>query len=146
MIFRKFLSDQYVLKMGQEPVENVLVEWHAASQRSAPEYRRAEHSGVHIARNDARHRGDELGRVLIIGMQHDDDVGSELERLVVAGLLIGAIPAILRVADDMSYPEFACDFACAIVACIIYENHLINDVEGDLGVRPTKSRLGVVRG
>ena len=73
---------------------------------------------------------------------------------VLLTLVLQAMPYFLRwssqppvvLALAMQYMHSLQWTVPGLVACIIYENHLINDVEGDLGVRPTKRRLGVVRG
>ena len=69
---------------------------------------RAEHAVEVAARDHRRHRGDEPRRVLVVRMDHHDDVRAALERLGVAGLLVPAVAAVLRV-DDVVQPELVRD-------------------------------------
>ena len=69
-------SQQDVLDGGQEPVGDVLVERHAALEGAGAQDPRAE-DDVELARGDQPgHRADQLGGVLVVGVEHDDDVGA----------------------------------------------------------------------
>ena len=73
---------------------------HAAGQRVAEEPA-AEHQ-VALARRDRLDQGRDPGRVvLVVGMEHHDDVGTGLQRRVVARLLVAAVAPVLGVDDDV---------------------------------------------
>jgi hypothetical protein len=79
---------------GEGAVRHVFPPGHAAAQRLTAEDARAEHAGIEAACNHRRHRGDELGRVLVVGVDHDDHVGILLKRDAVAVLLVRAVAAV----------------------------------------------------
>ena len=74
--FRQLRAEQQVLQRGQHAVRDVLVARHAAGERGVAEDARADHDVVDVRRDHRRHRGDQPRLVLVIGMQHDDDVGA----------------------------------------------------------------------
>ena len=100
-------AERDVLDGRQEAVRDVLPARHPAGERIAEEPA-AEHQ-VFLARDD---RGDQLrdsGRVvLVVRVEHDDDVGAVGEGGLVAGLLVAAVAEVLLV-DDHVEPELTRD-------------------------------------
>ena len=83
-----------ILKCGQQAVGNVFVERHTALESSAAKNSRPKDYIVYAARDHTCHRRDERGRVLVVGMDHDNDVGAGFKGLAVAGLLVAPITVV----------------------------------------------------
>ena len=79
-------------RFGDVPPER-----HAARTGRAAENARGQRAVVQAARDHPDHRRQEPRRVLVVGMNHHDDVGAMIEREPVARLLVGAVAAVLRV-------------------------------------------------
>ena len=109
-----------VLDRRQESVADVLPARHAAGQRVAEEAA-AEHEVVRARGDRLDERRDARRVVLVVGVEHHDDVGAGLERRVVARLLVAAVAPVLGVDDDV-------------------EAELAGDVDGL--VRATRRRRG----
>ena len=132
-----------VLDAGQEPVGHELPARHAAGERVAQEPR-PEHE-VGLAGEDRRDEVGDPGRVvLVVGVEHHDDVGAPLERPVVAGLLVAAVAQVLAVDDDLE-AELAGDLDGLVLRHVVDEDHVVDEVVRDVGVRPLE-RLGRVVG
>ena len=137
-------ADNQVLQCGEKPVGNVFVTRHAAWNRGVAENARADYDVVHARRDHCRHRGDQLRLVLVIRMQHDDDVGAFSQRQRIASLLVGAVAAILRM-PVRDHAEAARHRQRRIVAGIIDQQHRIDDVTGNLKEAFLERFLGAVR-
>ena len=95
------MPGQRVLRRGEDAVADVLVQRHApAPGRARVEHPRSE-DGVALAVLEG---GDDLvedlGRVLAVAVQQDDDVEIVLDRPLVAGLLVAAVAEVAGLADD----------------------------------------------
>ena len=88
---------------------------------------------------------DEPRVVLIVGVDHDDDVGSGSERFRVAGLLVGAV-AVIPVVDEDLQPELPGDLERRVGRAVVHEDHHADGVLGQLLVRHPKGAARVVRG
>ena len=125
-----------VLDDRQEAVADVLPARHAAGQRVAEEPA-AEHQ-VALAREDRGDQGRDPRRVvLVVGVEHDDDVGAGRERRVVAGLLVAAVAEVLAVDDDVE-PELAGDVDRLVARHVVDEDDPVDDVVR--GCRRTSAR------
>ena len=60
---------------------------------------------------------NQLRGVLVIGMQHDNDIATQLQRFIVTSFLIAAIPQIHIVFDDVFDSGRLRYFECCIGAC-----------------------------
>ena len=117
---------------------------HAAGQRVAEEPA-AEHQ-VALARDDRRDERRDPGRVvLVVGVEHHDDVGAGLQRRVVARLLVAAVAPVLGVDDDVE-AELAGDVDGLVARHVVDEDDLVDEVVRDVGVRPLERPRGVVGG
>ena len=83
-----------VFKSGEQAVGDVFVKRHASAQRRASNDAGAEHDVIDAVSDHARHRGYKQRRVLIIGVNHDDNVSARGQSFAVAGLLIAAITVV----------------------------------------------------
>jgi hypothetical protein len=71
--------------------------------------------------------GRRVGSYLVVGMDHDRDVGASPERLGVAGLLVRAVPVVAIVDEDVE-SQVACNLERVVRGAIVYEDdkaHLI---------------------
>ena len=82
-------------------------------------------------------------RVLIIRVQHHDDVGTPSKRGGIRGLLIAAVSSIAFVPDRLE-PKFAGEPKCVVFTRVISQCDLIDDIRRDLSDGLTQRLLGVV--
>ena len=68
--------------------------------------------------------------VLIIRMQHDNNVRLKFERAVVTAFLIAAITKIAVVQNDVFDADFLCYANGLIRAVVVNQNYVIDDVNG----------------
>src|SRR6202140_3503 len=101
VVLGKLYSQKKILEGGKQPVGNVFVDGHAAEQSAAADDARSQHDVINIVSDHARHGGDQQRRVLIVGVEHDDDVGARREGLAVAGLLVASVAIIAVVLEDV---------------------------------------------
>ncbi len=120
-------AEEEVLKCGEQAVGDVLVERHSALERACAENARAEDHVVDAAGDHAGHGGDEEGRVLVVGMNHDDDVGAGGERFAIAGLLIAAV-AVIGVVDEGLHAELFGESGGLVLAGVVDEDLDVDDV------------------
>ena len=78
--------------------------WHAAFQRTVAENARSQHHGVqpvdhHVGDGFNKQRG-----ILIVGVQHDNNVGPEFQRFAIAGFLVRTVAFVLFMPDHMPDP------------------------------------------
>ena len=76
-------------------------------------------------------------------MHHHHDVGTGLERLRVAGLLVGAVAVVLVVDEDLQ-PELARDLQRAVGRAVVDEDDEVHSLLGQLLVRHAQRAAGVV--
>ena len=119
MIFGQLLVHKQVLHERQEAIREIFVSRHSAGKRTVSQNAGPKHNGIQSIADNAHHREDETRSVLIIGMQHDDDIGIQIQRLPVAGLLIGAVSAVSFVNDDVPYTECGRNSHGCVVATIV---------------------------
>ena len=145
MILRQFLVEQDVLRECQKTIRDVFVQRHAAFECTIAEDPTAEHHGIHLIANDARHRMDEVRGVLIVGMQHDHDIRPEFEGFSVTALLVSTIALVLFVADNVSYAQLPGLFDGMVAAGIIHQHDFVNNVERNLSVCDLKRFFCIIR-
>ena len=68
--------------------------------RAPAEDARADHARVQPVADHRDHRGDQLGRVLVVRVDHDDDVRAVLQRQAIARFLVPAVAEVLHVRVD----------------------------------------------
>src|SRR5277367_4091570 len=99
VVFRELDSEEEVLEGRKKTVGDVFVARHATFESSAADDAGAKYDVVDSAGDHIGHGGDEGGIVLVVRMDHDDDVGASGEGFTVAGLLIASV-AVVRVVDE----------------------------------------------
>src|SRR5262249_38661927 len=134
-----------VLDEGEGPVGQVLPGRHAAGERLAP---RADAGAQdHVADVGLDEPGQQRGEaavVLVVRVDHHDDVGLPPPRLVVAGLLVGAVAAVLGVHDDRE-AEAPRDVDRPVAAGVVHDQDLVDAAGGDVAVSLLEGGSGVVR-
>ena len=111
----------------------------------SPRNRAAEHQ-VGVAGQDRRDELGDPGRVvLVVRVEHHDDVGARTQRRVVARLLVAAVAAVLAVDDDLE-AQLPGDLDRLVLRHVVDEDHVVDEVVGDVGIRPLEGAGRVVRG
>lgn len=146
MVLRELLPEEEVLYACEESVGDVLVARHTSLQAVVAEdaggddhivYPRGQHEG---------HGGEELRGVLVVGVEHDDDVRLEREGCIVAGFLVRAVPAVLVVEVEVLNIALFCHGDGAVSAVVIDEDDVIHNVQRDFIEGFLKRFFRIVRG
>jgi len=130
------------LDRGEGAVGEEFVKGHAAGEGGAIEHAGAEDKVVDAVGDHGGHGGDEEGRILVVGVDHDDDVGVAGEGLGVAGLLVGAVAAVGGV-DGGVEAEIEGEGDGAVGAAVIDEDDVV-DEGGQLADGGFESEGGVI--
>src|SRR5262249_13921694 len=93
--------------------------------------------------DDADGVGDDPAVILVVGVDHDDDVGPVGQRRLVARLLVAAVAAVLGVLQDRQ-AHLAGDLDGAVGAAVVHQADLVHRAGGDGGQRGGGGALGVV--
>ena len=80
-------------------------------------------------RNQITHRVNQLRRILVIRMQHDDNVATQGQRFVVTSLLVPAITQIVVMLDDVFNAERMCHRNRFVGAIVINKNNFVHNVK-----------------
>src|SRR5207302_5883050 len=83
--------------------------------------------------------------VLVVGVDHDHDVGAVVEAVAVAGLLVAAVAGVL-VVDDDGQAHGAGDGDGVVGAAIVDEEDVVHTAGGEVGECRGERGLGVVCG
>ncbi len=143
VVFREFGSDEHVLQKCEQPIGDVLVERHTTFPSTVAQNTRPENYRVDPRCDNACHRSDEFRRVLIVRMEHDDDVSAKLERTRVARLLVTAVPTIALVYNDVANAELPRKLDCPIAAGIINQDDFVHDVVRNFCICSLERTLGI---
>src|SRR5579872_1558422 len=79
-------------------------------------------------------------------MEHDHNVGAQLQRLVITGFLVAAVTPVLIVPDDVPDAQFAGHGYRPVAAVIIHQHDLVHDLERDLGVGLKQGQFSIIGG
>ncbi|MFO1415223.1 MAG: hypothetical protein U1F10_15230 [Burkholderiales bacterium] len=90
-------------------------------------------------------RRDEPRLVLVVGVHHHDDIRAGAQRLAVAGLLVGAVARVDRVADRVE-AEALGDGEGGVVARIVDQHHVVDHVAGNRAIARRQRALGTIGG
>jgi len=145
MVFRELVAKEQVLHEGEGAVRHVLPRRHPPLHRPSPEDAGAKHAVEVTTRDHRRHGRKEARRVLVVRVEHDHDVRASGQRLAVAGLLVAAIPAVLRV-HHVVHAKLPRHVDGAIHAGVVYQHDVVGDGAIDLGSGLPERRLRVVGG
>src|SRR5579864_405859 len=88
VILGELNAQENVLECRKEAVGDVFIKRHAAEQSATADDARAEDDIVDVVRHHAGHRSDQQWGVLIVRVQHDDNISASSEGLAITGLLI----------------------------------------------------------
>src|SRR5262249_47996841 len=94
---------------------------------------------------DLEERRDQAAVVLVVRVQHENDVCAVGEGGVVAGLLVSAVAAVLLV-NDGGQAEFAGDIDGVIAASVIDEDDFVDAIARQIIDGGLQGRFGVVSG
>ena len=145
MVLGKLGAEEKILHERKEPIRDIFPLRHSAPQRAAAENPRCKHTWIKAARDQRSHRRNELRRVLIVRMNHDDDVCSGSKRETVTGLLIRAIAAVYRMDLHLDPIKRVRDCRRLILTGIIDNDHKIdNAVRHHLFICLTQSARRVI--
>src|SRR5262249_44391561 len=120
------LSERDVLEDRQPAICDVLPDWHAALERLTPgtDPRAQDHVADPELDEPDKVRNPPAG-VLIVRMNHQDDLGGALQCRSVARLLIGPVAAIRAVLDDPQ-PELACDRDGIVARAVVDQQDVVD--------------------
>ncbi len=116
-----------------------------ASTSFAAANARAEHDVDDAGLDEPRHKRHERPVVLIVGMQHHNDVGIGLERQPVTRFLIAAVAAVLGVAVDFD-SELARHVDRVVGAGVVDENDVLTRAARQSLECGLQRLRGVIRG
>ena len=138
------LAEGHVLERRQGAVGEVLPPRHAAGQGLVPRPDPAAQDHVADAQlDDADGVRDHPAVVLVVRVDHHDDVGPVLQGVAVAGLLVAAVAAVLRVLNDRQ-AHLAGDLDGAVRAAVVHQEDLVDRPDGNVGEGGGQGALGVV--
>src|SRR5438105_1260470 len=144
VVFGQAQPERTILDPREEPVGDEFPPRHALRERRAALEPRAEDDVRLAARDRLDDLWDERGVVLIVGVDHDDDVGAGAQRLRVARLPIGAVAVVAVVHEDLE-PELPRDFERRVGRAVVHEDHEVDRVLRQLLVGHAQRPAGVVR-
>ena len=129
VVLGDFLREQDVFSQGEEAVGEVFVDGHAADEGSLAKDAGIEHVVELVVGDHGGHGGDEARSVLVVGVEHDDDVGSTGEGDGVAGFLVAAVATVFLVLDG-DESEFAGESGGVVLAGVVGEDDVVDDFVG----------------
>ena len=146
MVLGEVEVERRVLDGREEDVREVLPLRHAALEGAAAEHPAPEHR-VDLPLGDRLDQVVEDRRVvLVVGVDHDDDVGPARERRRVAGLLVPAVSPVLRVDDDLEPLDRPGERHGPVAGGVVDEEDVVDALLRDLLEAPEQGLLGVVGG
>src|SRR5271166_2180946 len=127
VILREFDAQEQIFERGQQAVGDVLVKRHAPEQSGAADNAGPQHDVVNAVGDHAGHRGDQQRRVLIVGVDHDDNVGTGGQSFTVTGLLVAAVPIVAVVHEGLQAQALR-DFQGTVGTVVINQNAYVDQV------------------
>ena len=145
MVFGEFGGGEEVFGGGEASVGDVFVEWHTAFEGVAAEDSGSEDAVIEAVADHGGHGGYEQGSVLVIGVDHDDDVGVVFESDSVAAFLVGAVAGVDGVAVDDGVGQGAGDFGGFVAAGVVDDDDEVDALlGGDFAMGFDQRVLGVI--
>jgi hypothetical protein len=145
VVFAELCPGEEVLRRRERTIGNVLIERHAADQSAARKNARAENHVEVADRHQRRHGGQQLGRILVVGVQHDDDIGVRFERRAITGLLIPSVPAVLVVHDEVE-TQAPRDGGRIVTTRVVHHDDVVDHLPIHVSQRPLQRASGIVGG
>ena len=84
------------------------------------------------------------GIVLIIRVDHHDDVGAGAQSFAVAGLLVGAV-AVVAVVNEQFESQLAGDLGGLVGAAVVHQDDQVDHVARQIGIGHVERLGGVIR-
>ena len=136
------MAKQKVLRRCKKTVGDVFIQRHAALPRSLAEDPRTQGHVIFSISDHSRHRNNQFGRILIVRMHHDHDVGVHSQGLAIAGFLIAPITEIGFVLKSRESKP-AGQLHRLVRAVVIHQQNFVNNALRDV-VISLLQRLGCV--
>ena len=146
MILGEFLIEQNILREREYAVGHIFEQRHAPFAGTFAQDARGQDDGIYIVGDDIGHRGYQFRGVLVIGVHHDDDVGTQFEGAVVASLLVAAVALVALMHENLFDTEPGSLLHGIVFAAIVGKDYLVDDVEGNFVVSLFQCPLGIVGG
>ena len=125
MKIRHVLAEHQIFYGGKQAVENIFIGRHAAGERFMPgPDARAQDDIADTDIQKPEDIGNQAAVVLVVGVDHDDNVRAPLERLRVAGFLVSPVAAVVRMHNGVN-PKGAGYLGSIVFAVIIHQNYFI---------------------
>src|ERR1700722_4818735 len=137
-------SQKQILERSEKTIGNVFVNGHAAEQSAAADDARSQHDVIDIVGDHAGHRHDQQRRVLVVGMEHDDNVRAGGQSLTVAGLLVTSV-AIVAVMLEHVQTQAARQIDSVVGTVIVHQDAHVDKI-GQFSHGGLESLLRVVSG
>src|SRR5262249_9541014 len=87
--------------------------------------------------------GEERRVVLIIGVDHHDDVGAGAKGFAVAGFLIGAV-AVVAIVNEQFQSKLAGDLGGLIGAAVVHQDDQVDHIAGQVRIGHVEGFGGVI--
>ncbi len=146
VIFREIQPEHDVLEDREKAIRDVLDRRHAAGKHLfAAANARSEHDVDDVRLDEAGHVRHQRGVVLVVGVQHHDDLGVGLERQPVARFLVSAVSPIHGVTVHLD-AEPARNVNRLVHARIVHENDVVACAARQPIERGLQRLGGVIRG
>jgi hypothetical protein len=88
----------------------------------------------------------QLGCVLVVGVQHYYNIGTQLQGFTIAAFLVAAIAFIHLVLHDVFYTQAFAFSYCVVAAVIIYQHYVIHNIKWYLLICPFQCEGRIVCG
>lgn len=120
------LPEGDILDQRQAAIGDVLPSRHSTGQRFVPGPDARPHDKVASSQSDDFDgHGDGATVILVIGVDHDHDIGAVLKGVPVTRLLVTTVAEVLLVPDD-GQPQSFCNFDCVISAAVIDDDDFVD--------------------
>src|ERR1043165_8029895 len=119
------------------------VEYLDTLESSNSENARTEGDIVFTERNHCGQRHDQVRRILIIRVQHDDDIRTTPQRFAIASFLVAPVAKVLAMYKS-GEAQFSGDFCGRITATVVDQNDLVDKVLGDFAISLFERFCGVI--
>ena len=86
-----------------------------------------QHARMHAVGDDRGHRRNQLGRVLIIRVDHDDDVRARFEREAITGLLVAAVAGVFLMHMHAHAEQRRRHLHRVVAAAVIHQDDFVHD-------------------
>ena len=140
----EILSEANVLQGGEKTVTDIFIDGHPAFEGFvACSDARAHHDVTNSESDKTYGKRYHLRVVLVIGVNHHNDIGVSFKDGIVTSFLVGAVTPIFLVDEDVE-SEISCNFDGSVGAAIITDYYLVGSPRRYVTYRFFQSEFGVV--